>query len=112
MSIKPNVRYGGNTMEYNAGYQPVKKPMNRHVKSACRGAALTAGCLSASTALSWATDSVYMSALAKKMGGKAKYTKVFARNLALATLAGAAASAIMSLITSKVTPKNPPRAAN
>ncbi len=99
-------------MEYNSGYQPIRKPMNRHVKSACRGAALTAGCLSVSTAVSWATDSVYMSSLAKKMGGKAKYARVFARNLTLATLAGAAASAVMSIISSNVKPKNPPRAAN
>lgn len=99
-------------MDYNAGYQPIRKPMNRHVKAACEGAALTAGCLSVSTALSWATDSVYMSGLAKKMGGKAKYAKVFARNLTLATLAGAAASAVMSIIAQNVKPKKPPRAAN
>ncbi len=99
-------------MDYNAGYQPIRKPMNKHVKAACRGAALTAGCLSVSTALSWATDSVCMNGVVKKLGGKTQYAKVFGRNLALASLAGAAASALMSIISNNVQPKKPPRAVN
>ena len=98
-------------MDNKVGYQPIR-PMNKHVKAACRGAALTAGCLSASTALSWATDSVCMNGVVKKLGGKSKYVKVFGRNLLLASLAGAAASALMSIVSNNVQPKKPPRAVN
>lgn len=97
-------------MKVNTANQPVMPKNNRYAKSAKRGALLTAGALTASTAFSWATDSVYMKKVVQDVGGKSKYMKTFALGMAIASTVGALTSMLSTFIVSRIVPKKTPKA--
>lgn len=97
-------------MKVNTANQPVMQKNNRYAKSAGRGALITAGALTASTAFSWASDSVYMKKVVQDVGGKSNYMKTFALGMGMASAAGALTSMLSTFIISKIVPKKPPKA--
>lgn len=85
---------------------------NNKYKAAKTGAALTAGVLTASTAISWVSRPKDMLQIVNNCGGKAKYAANFIVGLALLSGFGALANTLFSKIAEKIQPKYPPKAAN
>lgn len=90
--------------------QPIRK--NTKANPAKRGAMITAGMLTASTAISWATRTNEMRAVVKECGGKNKYIANYALGLAIFSAAGAVVNTVLTAVTNKINPKKPPKAAN
>ncbi len=90
--------------------QPVRK--NTKSNPAKRGAMITAGMLTASTAISWATRTNEMKEVVKSCGGKNKYIANYALGLALFAGAGAVVNTVLTAVANKINPKKPPKAAN
>lgn len=89
---------------------PVKK--NNKFQPAKTGAALTAGVLTASTAISWVSRRDEMVRVVNECGGKGKYAANFVVGLAILSGIGALANTVFSKIAEKIQPKHPPKAAN
>ena len=96
-------------MIVTGNYQPVTNN-KKYAKAAARGAALTAGALTVSSAVSWASDPAYMKQVVKNTGGKGKYAATFALGMTVLTAAGALLSSVLTVISDKMTPKKPPKA--
>ena len=97
-------------MNINSVQQPTVKTNNRYRKAAAKGALLTSGALTVSSAVSWASDSAYMKQVVKNTGGKVKYAKTYAMGLVALTAAGAALSSVLTFIIDRFQPKKPPKA--
>lgn len=91
-------------------HHPVRKNAKAH--PARRGALITTGMLTASTAISWATRTNEMRQVVKECGGRNKYIANYALGLALFAGAGAIVNTVLTAVANKITPKKPPKAAN
>lgn len=89
---------------------PVRK--NNKFRPAKTGAALTAGVLTASTAISWVSRRDEMIRVVNDCGGKGKYAANFVVGMAILSGIGALANTLLSKIVEKTQPKYPPKAAN
>ncbi len=99
-------------MKVNAvNIQPTTRKNNKY-KAAKTGAALTAGVLTASTAISWVSRPKDMMQVVNNCGGKGKYAANFVIGMALLSGIGALANTVFSKIAEKIQPKQPPKAAN
>ena len=96
-------------MQVSASNQPITTN-RKYARAAAKGALLTSGALTVSSAVSWASDSAYMKQVVKNTGGKAKYAATYALGLAVLTAAGALLSTALTFIADKITPKKPPKA--
>ncbi len=89
---------------------PVKK--NSKAKAAKTGAMLTAGVLSASTAVSWVTNPNAMINVVKEYGGKGKYALCYAAGLAAISGVGALVNTVLSVAADKIKSAKQPKAVN
>lgn len=97
-------------MKVYTANQPVMQRNNKYANSARRGVMFATAALTASTAVSWATDPIYMKQVVQNVGGKSGYMKNFALGMAIASTAGALTSMLSTFIVSKIVPKKPPKA--
>ena len=97
-------------MNISSVQQPTVKTNNRYRNAAVKGALLTSGALTVSSAVSWASDSAYMKQVVKNTGGKAQYAKTYALGFLALTAAGAALSSALTFVIDRFQPKKPPKA--
>lgn len=99
-------------MRVSFGNRNYIQPKPNYAKAAKSGALMTAGFLTASTAISAITRPSAMKQVVEQAGGKAAYLKTFAAGLALMSAMGAGFSALFTALSSKVLPPKNPKAAN
>ena len=91
--------------------QPIAKNNSKY-RAAKTVAALTAGVLTASTAISWVSRPNDMLQVVKNCGGKGKYAANFVVGLAILSGIGALSNVVFSKIAEKIKPNYPPKAIN
>ncbi len=99
-------------MNLNAvNIQPITRKNNKY-KAAKTGAALTAGVLATSTAISWVSRPKDMMQVVKNCGGKGKYVQKYIVGITFLAGVGALINTLLSKVAEKIQPKHPPKAAN